>query len=142
MAQTTHTDSAHDALSVAPPWAAEDSAWAETWLSHLAHTRRLSGHTLAAYRRDLAAFGEWARTQHINRFENFDTQHIRSYAAASHRSGLDPRSIQRRLSSLRTFFQYLLSEGHLKRNPVVGVAAPKAARRLPDVIDVDRMSRL
>jgi integrase/recombinase XerC len=125
-----------------PPWSAAELLWVEAWYASLAHERRLSAHTLAAYRRDLGAFSDWARSARIPAFETLDAQHIRAYAAAIHRQGLDPRSVQRRLSSLRTFFNFLLREGWLKRNPAVDVAAPKAARRLPEALDVDRMARL
>jgi integrase/recombinase XerC len=119
-----------------------DCAALEAWFASLANERRLSPHTLAAYRRDLTAFGDWARTADIHDFSSLDAHHIRTYAGQIHRAGLDPRSVQRRLSSLRTFFNYLLREGQLRRNPAVDVAAPKAARRLPEAIDVDRMARL
>jgi len=130
------------ASPIAAPWPASEAAWVDAWLESLANTRRLSAHTLSAYRRDLSAFGAWAQTAAITRFETLDSHHIRTYAAVTHRDGLDPRSIQRRLSSLRTFFNYLLREGHLKRNPALDVSAPKVARRLPEAIDVDRMTRL
>jgi integrase/recombinase XerC len=55
---------------------------------------------------------------------------------------LNPRSVQRRLSALRTFFSFLLREGQLRRNPGADIRAPKAARPLPGAIDVDQMSRL
>ena len=141
MAQTT-SDHTAGAPASPLPWRTPDVDWIESWLANLATARRLSAHTLAAYRRDMTAFGVWARQASIDRFDALDTQHIRTYAAHAHRDGLDPRSIQRRLSSLRTFFNYLLREGHLKRNPAVDVMAPKAARRLPEAIDVDRMTRL
>lgn len=125
-----------------PPWTAADCAAVEAWLASLRNERRLSVHTLAAYRRDVAAFGDWGRATGVSALATLDAHHIRSYAASIHRDGLDPRSVQRRLSSLRTLFNCLVREGHLKRNPALDVAAPKAARRLPEAIDVDRMARL
>ena len=142
MARKTPPKATAVAVLTPPPWSTADAAHMAAWFVSLTNERRLSTHTRAAYRRDLVAFGDWARTVGINAFGGFDTQHIRAYAAASHRGGLDPRSIQRRLSSLRTFFNYLIREGQLQRNPAVDVAAPKAARRLPEAIDVDRMARL
>jgi integrase/recombinase XerC len=142
MARTTPPKATTRTETPTPPWVPADRAWIESWLASLANERRLSPHTLGAYRRDLAVFGTWASSVNIDRFDGLDSQHIRSYAAAIHRDGLDPRSVQRRLSSLRTFFNYLQREGQLKRNPAVDVAAPKAARRLPEAIDVDRMARL
>jgi len=71
-----------------------------------------------------------------------DHQHVRSFAARSHAGGLGGRSIQRRLSALRTFFGFLQREGELTRNPGLEVPAPKAGKRLPQSLDVDQMARL
>ena len=57
-------------------------------------------------------------------------------------AGCAPRSVQRRLSAARSFFEYLLREGELTRNPAAGVAAPKAERRLPTTLDPDQMAQL
>jgi integrase/recombinase XerC len=123
-------------------WDAGDLAHVEAWFRRLSHERRLSRHTSAAYRRDLATFLAWARSTGLSSFAPLDQQHLRAYAATSHRDGLDPRSIQRRLSALRTLFHYLVEQGVLTRNPAVEVRAPKGARRLPEALDVDRMARL
>lgn len=128
--------------SAAPGWDAGDLAHVEAWFRRLANERRLSAHTSAAYRRDLAAFLSWATSTGITAFVALDPQHLRAFAATSHRRGLDPRSIQRRLSALRTLFHYLVEQGVLKHNPAVDVRAPKGSRRLPEALDVDRMARL
>jgi integrase/recombinase XerC len=64
------------------------------------------------------------------------------FAASEHRRGQSPRSIQRRLSVVRTFFHFLNREGVCGANPALDVQAPKAGRRLPDTVDADQMSRL
>ena len=58
------------------------------------------------------------------------------------RPGIAPRSIQRRLSAVRTFYEFLLREGHCALNPARGVQAPKTKKRLPDTLDADQMARL
>jgi integrase/recombinase XerC len=130
------------AQPAAAPWRADERVHVDGWLKSLAHERRLSAHTVAAYRRDLAAFLGWASREPIDSLRTLDTQHIRTFAAACHRTGLEPRSIQRRLSALRTFFRYLIRERVLTRDPTIDVRAPKGKRRLPEAIDVDRMARL
>jgi integrase/recombinase XerC len=50
--------------------------------------------------------------------------------------------VQRRLSAARSFFEYLLREGVVERNPAVDIAAPKSDKRLPATVDADRMARL
>jgi integrase/recombinase XerC len=64
------------------------------------------------------------------------------FAAAEFRQGASPRTIQRRLSALRSFFNFMLRERALEANPAVGVQAPKASKRLPQTMDVDLMTRL
>jgi len=136
------TRAADSAAAVAAGWPAGERALIDGFLAGLATERRLSVHTAAAYRRDLESLLLWCLKAGVRRFAELDQQHIRNYAAATHRAGLAPRSVQRRLSALRTFFSYLIREGALKRNPAVEVRAPKGAKRLPEALDVDRMARL
>jgi integrase/recombinase XerC len=109
---------------------------------YLSTERRLSPHTLLAYRRDLQALQAWCCRQGVSEWGGLDHQHIRQFAARCHAGGLNGRSIQRRLAALRSFFAFLLREGDLKHNPGIDVRAPKAAKRLPDILDVDQMARL
>jgi integrase/recombinase XerC len=113
----------------------------EQFLRHLAQERRLSPHTGAAYQRDLVALSEWCEKQGIEDWSGLDHGHVRSFAARSHAAGLNPRSVQRRLSAIRSFFHYLQREGLYQHNPAVDVRAPKAAKRLPRTIDADQMAR-
>jgi integrase/recombinase XerC len=112
------------------------------FLATLHVERRLSPHTASAYERDLHALAAWCDSQQIPGWSTLDTQHIRMFAAACHRGGLSPRSIQRRLSAIRSFAEWLIGAGELTMNPAVDVRAPKAAKRLPHTMDVDQMSRL
>ncbi|MBS0394659.1 MAG: tyrosine recombinase XerC [Proteobacteria bacterium] len=132
--------------AAAPPpaagWSEDELARVDAFLASLRHERRLSVHTGAAYRRDLEAFLGWCRRTGIAGWSALGERELRAYAAAEHRAGLAPRSIQRRLSALRTFFRYLIREGVLRQSPAVEVRAPKSARRLPQALDVDRMARL
>ncbi len=114
----------------------------ERFQQHLAGERRLSPLTISAYRRELDAFVQWCAQQQIADCARIDGQHIRSFAARSHAGGLQARSVQRRLSALRTFFAYLLREGVVNTNPAGGISAPKAGKRLPHTLDVDQMGRL
>ncbi len=67
---------------------------------------------------------------------------MRSFAARSHAAGLGPRSIQRRLSAIRSFYTFLQREGLATHNPAADVRAPKSPKRLPRTADADQMSRL
>ncbi|MEJ2685951.1 MAG: tyrosine recombinase XerC [Gammaproteobacteria bacterium] len=114
----------------------------EQFLNHLRSERRLSRHTAEAYRHDLAAAARYCTAAGLSGWTQMDTGHVRAFAARSHRRGLSGRSIQRRLSALRTFFEYLLREGVASHNPALDVRAPKDDRHLPTVLDADRMGQL
>lgn len=112
------------------------------FLTHLASERRLSAHTAAGYRVDLECLVAFCDKQDIADWRSLDTHAVRAFAAAEHRRGIAPRSIQRRLSAVRSFFNYLLREGVTKANPAVDVQAPKAKKRLPATLDADQMAKL
>jgi len=120
----------------------EAVAWPERFARHLAAERRLSVHTVAAYRRDLLALQRWCETAGLTQWSELDHQHVRSFAARSHAQGLAGGSVQRRLAAVRSFFGYLLREGALRHNPGLDVQAPRARRRLPITPDVDQMAQL
>jgi integrase/recombinase XerC len=120
----------------------EAQQWLERFERFMATERRLSVHTVTAYRRDLRALQDWCERNAVEQWDALDHQHVRRFAAQSHARGLQGRSIQRRLAALRTFFGFLLREGALKRNPALEVPSPKASRRLPQTLDVDQMARL
>ena len=114
----------------------------EQFLHHLNVERRLSPHTLSNYRRDLEQARDFAAGQDLTSWCDLTTHHLRALVAARHRAGIGGRSLQRLLSALRSFYQYLLREGMVSANPAVGLRAPKAPRRLPKTLDVDQTARL
>jgi integrase/recombinase XerC len=118
------------------------AAWIERYLAHLRTERRLSRHTEAAYRRDLCALLAFCTSEKIGGWKELDNFHVRTFAAHEHRDGLGPRSVQRRLSALRSFFNYLIREKVLAANPAADIRAPKAAKRLPKTLDVDQVASL
>jgi integrase/recombinase XerC len=121
---------------------ARELEWIDRFLSHLKSERRMSGHTIAAYRHDLANLAAFCERRGIARWEALDNLQIRTFAAAEHAGGIAPRSIQRRLSALRSFFEYLRREGLQLRNPALDVRAPKTKKRLPATLDADQMASL
>ena len=102
----------------------------------------MSLHTSAAYRRDLEALATHLERRGSHNWRDLDAAAIRAFAAAEHAAGLAPRSIQRRLSAIRSFYGYLRREAATTGNPAEGVRAPRAEKRLPSTLDVDQMARL
>jgi len=113
----------------------------DAFLAHLSVERQVSAHTLDAYRRDLAALAAWTATQHAE-LVALPAEQLRAFVAAEHRRGLSPKSLQRRLSACRSFYRWLLRHGRIVANPAAAIRAPKAPRKLPQVLDVDEASRL
>lgn len=112
------------------------------FLSRLKNERRLSPHTVEAYQRDLKALLGFCEREQVSSFPALDSFAVRRFAAESHRRGLGPRSVARRLSAVRTFFSFLIETGVLKANSAVHVQAPKPARRLPATLDADQVASL
>ena len=109
---------------------------------YLARERRLSAHTDSNYARDLAALARFCDSQGIEDWPALEHAQVRLFAARSHAGGLAPRSVQRRLSAVRSFLKFLIREGVVSQNCAVDVRAPKGQRRLPVTLDADTMGRL
>lgn len=108
---------------------------------HLRSERRLSEHTVSSYLRDLNKLGDWCEQQQIESASLLTSQHVRLCMSQLHHRGLGGRSLQRWLSSLRTFFNYALKHQWVKSNPSTGIAAPKSPKKLPRTLDVDQASQ-
>jgi len=90
--------------------------------------KNYSPHTLLNYRLDLDAFKAFLRDQPL---EKVDYLALRKYLAALKEKNLGNRTINRKLSSLRSFFRFLAREGFLKANPMLSLSNPKQERHLP-----------
>ena len=116
--------------------------WIDRYLGHLRTERRLSPLTESSYRRDLGALAAFCDADRISGWKQVDSHHVRTFAAREHRDGLGPRSVQRRLSAVRGFFNYLIRERVIESNPAADIRAPKAPKRLPKTLDVDQVASL
>ncbi len=112
------------------------------FLGTLATERRLSAHTIAAYRRDLEDLLAFMAREAIGQLGDLDVHAVRRFAAELHRRGLSPRSIARRLSAVRSFLRHRIEAGEIKANVAKDVQAPKAPRRLPKTLDADQVAQL
>src|SRR5215468_6057388 len=108
--------------------------WIDGYLEHLRKERRLSPHTASNYARDVNALADFLERGNVTDWKRVDSQHVRVFGARSHAAGLNPRSVQRRLSAVRGYFGYLLREGAVNSNPGLEIRAPKAAKRLPGTL--------
>lgn len=112
------------------------------FLYSLKTERRLSGHTVKAYVRDLRALLAFCEREDVTSLDRLDSFHVRRFAAELHRRGLSPRSVARSLSAVRSFLGFEVAQGRLKANVASGVSAPKPPRRLPVTLDADQVAKL
>ncbi|CAG1021475.1 partial Tyrosine recombinase XerC, partial [Patescibacteria group bacterium] len=112
------------------------------FVDYLKIEKRASIYTLESYQHDLQQLLHYCQTKKIEHWQNLQTQDIRAYIANRHRQGLSAKSLQRELSAIRSFYRYLLKNQFVDTNPALYIKAPKAARKLPKVLDVDQVSGL
>lgn len=114
------------------------NAMVSAFVEHLVYERRLSSHTVDAYRSDLEHFEQWARTSmgSIDILPILTHHHIRDYLYFCFQR-YQGTSIARRLSALRTFFRYLIKIGVIKSSPADLIENPKVSKPLPKPVSVD-----
>ncbi len=114
-----------------------------TFLRYLEYEKRCSPHTVKAYANDLGQFFDFAsQTYSVQNTAEISHQHIRSWIVALMQQQLTARSINRKLSTLKTYFKYLQKHSLVEHNPMLKVIAPKIARRLPVVVQKEQLDQL
>ncbi len=112
---------------------------AEDFLADLAHQRVASPHTVAAYRRDLAALAGVAGERSL---AGLDHALLRRALMQLHGKGLAARSLARTLSAWRAYYRWLAKRGAIAADPCDGLRAPKQPRTLPKALSVDQVAAL
>src|SRR5690606_14872892 len=114
----------------------------DAFIHHLVTERRLSPHTQENYRRDLQQCAALLTQRRLDQWHAVTSNDVRMLVATLHRQGKGGKSIQRMLSSIRTFYRWLMREGRARVNPADGIRAPKSGRRLPKALDADQVNSL
>lgn len=114
----------------------------QDYIRYLHDIKHYSPATLDGYQRDIECFLQYLSEQKITDITQVNIHYVRSFLAARRRQGLNSRSMQRVLSSLRGFYKFLIQQNLLSANPVTDVRAPKGAKTLPKVLDVDQVDQL
>jgi integrase/recombinase XerC len=115
---------------------------AEDFLADLAHQRVASPHTVAAYRRDLAALAAIVGVAGEAPLASLDNARLRRALMQLHGRGLAARSLARTLSAWRAYYRWLARHGAIAVDPCEGLRAPKQPRVLPKVLSVDQTAAL
>ena len=117
--------------------------WIDRFLEDMRVERQLSPHTLNNYRLHLTELGDLAHQLGLAHWSELKAPLVRGLVVRLHRGGqLSARSIATKMSSLRSFCDYLVRQQELKANPARGVVTPKQGRPLPKNLDVDQVYQL
>jgi len=115
----------------------------EDFLSYLRNARNYSSHTLRAYRQDLSQFAEYLKSSGFqsdpSRAQKLD---IRGFLAHLHDAAVEKRSVARKLSTLRSFFKFLLARGRISSSPCAGIRTPRFGRPLPRFLGEQAVAEL
>jgi len=115
----------------------------ESFVQYIRYEKRFSQHTVKAYQRDLECFFEFQS----NLFQTTDVKEInhsmiRSWIVSLMEDKLSPRSVNRKISSLKTYYKFLLRSGAISVDPLLKVQSPKTSKRLPVFVDKEKMEKL
>jgi integrase/recombinase XerC len=115
----------------------------ESFYGYLSLERRFSPHTLTAYRGDLSSFiAHCVEHQCLTSVAEVRHLHIRSWVVAQMQAGQSSRSINRRLSCLKSYFRFLRKRGLVEKDPMRKVVSPKTGKRLPVFVQESQMAAL
>ena len=124
-------------MSDSPAW---DLA-CDTFMAHCGAEKGLAKATLEAVEQDLKRLRQWAAAQEINAPGRIRDEDLRSFLIGCSNE-LIASSRARLLSTLRSFFRFLVTEGLAAQDPTTTIAIPKRGRKLPPVLSVDQVVRL
>ena len=116
----------------------------DAFLNFIKNERRLSSHTIKSYSSDLKQFSKFLSKEcNINSDINQVTfQTIRSWIVCLLENNINPRSVNRKISVLKSYYKFLLQEGILSYNPMIKIISPKTSKRLPSFVDKDDIQNL
>ena len=113
------------------------------FLDYLSAEKRFSPHTRISYQTDLYQFRDFLATEHSGiAVSEANYQLVRSWIAFLMDHEISPRSVNRKITTLRTYFRFLLREGEIRINPMLKIQGPKMSKRLPVFVEQKQMDNL
>jgi integrase/recombinase XerC len=113
------------------------------FINYIQFERRYSNHTISSYQLDLAQFFTYLLENYdITDLNEISHLQVRSWMAALKDQHLSSKTINRKISSLKSFFKYCLRHNFLQGNPMTKVIAPRVNKRLPMFMDEQETSVL
>ena len=115
----------------------------QSFIDYLKFQKRYSPYTIRSYQDDLVQFFDFVELRFGNvLLKDISHTHIRSWLADMKENGISSKTIKRKISSLKSFFKYLVKKGSLDQTPMSKVTSPKTGKRLPDFIKPEDAEKL
>jgi len=115
----------------------------EQFSNYIQHERRLSKHTLLSYQTDLKQFQKFlSETFHLTNFTKAEYNEIRAWIVDLKDRGIENRSINRKISTLKTFYKHLLIQGQIEKSPLLKITSPKQSKKLPVYFEQKTLNKL
>jgi integrase/recombinase XerD len=114
----------------------------QSFIHYLSVERGLAPNTLESYERDLTKFIGHLKESGTDSLRDTEKTHISGYIAKLRKAGKAPATISRNIVSIRAFFQFLLREGMIGKDPSVHLEAPRLEKRLPKVMTMHEVELL
>jgi integrase/recombinase XerC len=112
----------------------------EGFIQYIQYEKRYSPHTVLAYRNDLAQFFSFLSARYqVTEVQDITHPMVRSWLVELMEQGITPRSVNRKLTALKSFFRYQVRNGTIEVNPMARVNSPKMSKRLPVFLDKEKM---
>ncbi len=116
--------------------------WIEAFGDHLSLEAGSSRNTVESYVRDIRRLAQYAASKGIESPAALTAPGLREFVYQLKDSGLAASSIRRQISGIRTYYRFLVGEGHVARDPSTSIELPKMWRRLPEVLTVAEVESL
>lgn len=114
-----------------------------SFLEYLQYEKRFSNHTILAYSNDLAQFSNYLHKEYeVKELQEISHTLIRSWIVSMMDAKVSARSVNRKITTLKTFYKYLLRQQLVKENPMLKIQSPKTSKRLPVFVEKDNMDTL
>ena len=116
----------------------------EKFINYLLSEKRFSVHTITSYSNDINQFFLFLSKEYkiTSELSEVNFQIVRSWIASLLEKGVTPRSVNRKISTLKTYFKFLIREGVIQESPMLKVVAPKSKKRLPLFVEEDQIESL
>jgi tyrosine recombinase XerC len=114
----------------------------DMYVRYLLAEKNLSPLTLRNYRSDITHFETYLREQEDATLLTADRMMVRRYLAALKEGGMAGASLTRKVSTIRSFYKYLVREEKIPSSPLVGLVAPKRERRLPHILSREQLAAI